>query len=135
MSGRFKLGILFVHGIGRQPASDTLVRWGDTLIKTIGRATRHRVRCIVEHAQSSDPQKGGAEARVRFEAGGDNDARIEAGSDKERWLIREAWWADSFVAPCYGELVSWSVQAVPWLVAVHVVQRYWQAKSALIMSA
>src|SRR5258708_16459301 len=36
----FQLGVLLVHGIGTPRAGDTLVHWGDVLLKTIERASR-----------------------------------------------------------------------------------------------
>src|SRR5262245_35147428 len=37
----FQLGVLLVHGVGTPRAGgDTLVHWGDVLLKTIARATR-----------------------------------------------------------------------------------------------
>jgi hypothetical protein len=44
----------------------------------------------------------------------------------EKWLLAEGWWADSFPAPTYSELVSWSFRAVPWSIALHIAQRFWQ---------
>jgi len=37
----------------------------------------------------------------------------------------DGWWADVFVSPSYRELVSWSVRAIPWAIAIHVGQRFW----------
>lgn len=31
----YRLGVLFVHGIGRQRPGDALIQWGDVLVKTI----------------------------------------------------------------------------------------------------
>src|SRR5712691_1579231 len=39
----FDLGVLLVHGIGSQRSGETLVRWGDVLLKTIRRATGNKV--------------------------------------------------------------------------------------------
>jgi hypothetical protein len=47
----------------------------------------------------------------------------------ERWLLSEGWWAEAFPAPTYRELVSWSVRALPWSIATHIAERYWQASS------
>jgi hypothetical protein len=114
----FRLGVLLVHGIGTQPPRDTLVRWGDVLLKLIDRATMKPDRIIVGRASPGD-RSGEKPAEVEV------DFRI--GDQKERWLVAEGWWADCFPAPTYSELVSWSVRAVPWSIALHVAQRYWQA--------
>ncbi|MHC2292870.1 hypothetical protein [Bradyrhizobium barranii] len=127
----FRLGILFVHGIGTQPARDTLVRWGDVLLK------------VICHAMAEEP--GQTIAIVgRAKAGdssGDNPAEVVVefhGSDRdqnENWLLTEGWWAESFPAPTYSELVSWSFRAVPWSIAVHIAQRYWQTGSQVSKGA
>jgi hypothetical protein len=113
----FQLGVLLVHGIGTPRSGDTLVRWGDVLLKTIERATRKGVVATVQRAGPGDgPANGGFQAAVLFRA----DDRTE------RWLLSECWWADAFPAPSYRELVSWSVRALPWSIATHIAERYWQ---------
>jgi hypothetical protein len=118
----FRLGVLFVHGIGAQPPRDTLVRWGDVLLKVIGRATEEepgRTIPIVGQADAGD-RSGDKPAEVAVEfRRNDRDGR-------EKWLLAEGWWADSFPAPNYSELVSWSFRAVPWAFALHIAQRFWQ---------
>jgi hypothetical protein len=107
---KFQLGVLLVHGIGTQRPGDTLVRWGDVLLKTIERATRKEgkegkegVVAIVERAGPGDgPGKGRFEAEVLL--------RADDRNEPERWLLSECWWADAFPAPSYRELVSWSVR-------------------------
>ena len=116
----FQLGVLLVHGIGTQRSGDTLVRWGDVLLKTIELATKDKVIATIERAGPSDGLgKGRFEAAVQFRT----DDRAE------RWLLSEGWWADAFPAPSYRELVSWSVRALPWSIATHIAERYWQASS------
>lgn len=117
--GTHRLGVLLVHGIGTQPPGDTLIRWGDVLVQTIGRATRGRVDATIEHAVSSGavPDQHGARATVR----------LCAGSHEERWLLSEGLWADAFAAPSYRQLVSWSLRALPWAIAFFILQRHWSA--------
>src|SRR5262249_12974531 len=98
----------------------TLVRWGDVLVRTIVRATRDQVVTTVESARPGDkPGDGCAEVVLRLRG---NDYR-------ERWLLSESWWAQSFPAPSYRELVSWSLRALPWAIVTHIGERYWQARS------
>jgi hypothetical protein len=116
----FDLGILFVHGIGSQPPRETLVRWGDTLLKVIARATENSGRVTPIALQGSGGDRAGdhpAEVAVDLHYAGQT----------EKWLLAEAWWAGSFPAPTYSELVSWCTRAVPWSIALHIAQRYWQA--------
>src|SRR5262249_11092231 len=71
----FQLGVLLVHGIGTPRAGDTLVHWGDVLLKTIARATRlpeaetRGVLVSMERAgPGGSPEHGCFEAAVRFSA-------------------------------------------------------------------
>jgi hypothetical protein len=112
---KFDLGVLLVHGIGTQRPGDTLVHWGDTLIKTIRAATRDQVIVSVQKAVASgDRDEGCAEVSLAYKDG------------RERWLLAEACWADAFPAPSYRELVSWSVRALPWALALHIATWHWQ---------
>jgi hypothetical protein len=118
----FHLGVLFVHGIGTQPPRDTLVRWGDALLNVIGMATKGRaieneVILTVGQASAGD-RSGDKPAEVAVD--------LRYGDRTERWLLAEGWWADCFPAPTYSELVSWSVRALPWSIALHIAQGYWQ---------
>jgi hypothetical protein len=117
----YQLGILLVHGIGTQPAGDTLTRWGDVLVKTIAHATNGAVTATVERAGKdlNGAETDRTEARLRLESAG----------NVEHWLVSEGWWAESFLAPSYRELVSWSFRAIPWALTTHIAQRYWLAKS------
>ena len=118
----YKLGILLVHGIGTQPAGDTITSWGDALVKTITKATRGSVRATVDRAGPDLPGGDGErlEARIKLH---------REGSPDETWLLAEGWWAESFVAPTYFEFCSWSVRALPWALAMHAAQRYWAVMS------
>lgn len=150
-----RLGILLVHGIGTQPQRETLVRWGDALVELIAGATKAPEReaaaggAAEAKAGEEDAPKAATEEvpnatpaarppltvtldRARPGSGTAEDAAevalaLEtADGRQERWLLTECWWADVFPPPTYGELVSWSVRAVPWSIALHVAQRYWQ---------
>jgi hypothetical protein len=115
--GEFQLGVLLVHGIGTQQSGETLVQWGDVLLKTIERGTQKKVLTTVDSAGPGDG-KGRFEATVLL--------REQDGSHTERWLFAEAWWANAFPAPSYRELVSWSFRALPWSIVSYVAVRYWE---------
>ena len=125
---KFQLGVLLVHGIGTQPPRDTLVRWGDALLNVIRRATK--TQALEDRAIENQVvlTVGPASAGDRS---GENPAEVAVtiryGGQTERWLLAEGWWADCFPTPTYSELVSWSVRALPWSIALHIAQRYWQA--------
>ena len=120
MTKPYDLGILLVHGIGTQPAGDTITSWGDTLVKTIAAATNRRVNAVVERA--GPDLKGGDGER--------EEASLKLGN--ERWLLAEGWWAESFIAPSYREFFSWSLRALPWALAMHSAQRYWAVTSKTV---
>ncbi len=99
----FQLGVLLVHGIGTQRPGDTLVRWGDVLLKTIERATRKEVEATVDRLLKTNERatRNGVVATVeragpddgpgkgRFEA----EVLLRADDRTERWLLSECWWA------------------------------------------
>jgi hypothetical protein len=139
----FQLGVLLVHGIGTPRAGDTLVHWGDVLLKTIARATRppeaeRRDRLtpspsMPAGSRGTAPEgvlvsieragPGGSPENGRFEAA----VQLSAGDHTERWLLREGLWAGAFPAPSYRELFSWGVRALPWSIVTHFGERYWQS--------
>lgn len=136
-----RLGILLVHGIGTQPQRETLVRWGDALVELIAEATGTPKQSQAEqaaaegHAAQAEPLA--PPLRVTLDRASPGSGTAEDAAEvaivletadgrQERWLLTECWWADVFPPPTYGELVSWSLRAVPWSIALHVAQRYWQ---------
>jgi hypothetical protein len=108
------LGLVLVHGVGEQGRGTTLLTWLDTIVGTIETATAGRVAVEVERATLTGSAAGPPHAVVRLRGEGVD----------ERWLAAEAWWAQTFVAPSFGQLASWSFRAVPWTIAMHVAQRY-----------
>jgi hypothetical protein len=119
-SKEYRLGILMVHGIGTQARRGTLVAWGDVLLSVIRRASGGSATPTVEQAWGGDTL-GDVPAKAVV--------TIRSGGGKESWLLEESWWADTFPAPTYSELVSWSLRALPWSVCLHIAQRYWQTAS------
>ena len=119
-SKQYRLGILMVHGIGTQARRGTLVAWGDILLSVIRRAAGGSAIPTVEQAWGGD-QLGDVPAEAVV--------AIRSSGGKETWLLEECWWADTFPAPTYSELVSWSLRALPWSVCLHIAQRYWQTAS------
>jgi len=110
---RHRLGILFVHGIGRQKSAETLVGWGDRLVEVVTLATKGATRAHLVNATTGN---GPASATLK----------LVTGPRSEGWLLRECWWADTFPVPSYRELVSRSLKAIPWAIVLHVAGRYWQ---------
>lgn len=117
----YRLGILLVHGIGTQPKSETLVRWGDALIGVLEEATRWSAPPLSVHVERASVGDGSSETPAELSL-----VFTPEDGPSESWLLRECWWADAFPPPTYRELVSWSIRAVPWSIGLHVAQRYWQ---------
>jgi len=120
-SNKYRLGILMVHGIGTQARRGTLVAWGDVILSVIRRAAGGSATPTVEQARGGNTL-GDVPAKAVVTLGC-------SGGRKERWLLEESWWAETFPPPTYPELVSWSLRALPWSVCLHIAQRYWQTAS------
>src|SRR5258708_8762851 len=105
-TAKHQLGILRVHGIGTQPAGDTITRWGDVLVKTITQATKGSVAATVERAgkdlEGGDGER--TEARLRLEHAGKAD----------HWLLSVGGWAQSVLSPTHFELALLSLPPRPW---------------------
>jgi hypothetical protein len=101
-----------------QRPGETLIGWGDTLLKTIERASQREIKTIVKNAAPQDGSsgKGIVEATVL----------LRAANHSECWLLVEGGWSDAFPAPTYRELVIWSITALPWSVVIHFAENYWQ---------
>lgn len=115
---QISLAVLLVHGIGEQHRGDTLLTWLDAIVGTIEAATRNRVSADVEWAElgKGSDASGGTPAHATI--------RIRGDGIDERWLAVEAWWAQTFTAPSFAQLVTWSFRAIPWTIAMHAAQRY-----------
>lgn len=113
----YRLGVLLVHGIGKQPSGEALSRWGDVLLKTIQKATCNHVKVRVGEAGR---RRGNEEGPLSAEVW------LQSSHEEKPWLLADGWWADAFLPPSYKELVSWSIRALPWAIAIHIAQGYWQ---------
>lgn len=110
----YQLGILLVHGIGVQRSGETLIQWGDALLKTISAATGGKVQVMAGPAEIANDTGSNTETTVH----------LTAGDMQEKWLMVEGWWAEAFMAPTYMELVSWSFRGLPWTFALHFAQNF-----------
>jgi len=131
---RFELGVLFVHGIGQQKKGDTLVRFGEPLVRCI------QDRFVHGKAASEIGMEDAGRVEIRrstLEGGGDDGApphaevfirnigafrreRSATTFSDARWLFAEAWWAESFPTPSYAQICVWAVDVLPWIVIAHV---------------
>lgn len=120
---KLNLGVLLVHGIGEQRRGDTLVSWLDTIVATINAATPNQLRAVVEWADLGNRSRGSAHTPAHAVV------RIRGVGVDESWLVAEAWWAETFMAPSFAQLVTWGFRAIPWTIAMHVAWKYqWRAE-------
>ncbi|HYG25166.1 MAG TPA: hypothetical protein VEH04_20550 [Verrucomicrobiae bacterium] len=117
---KHQLGILLVHGIGTQPSGESLIHWGDALLKTIRLATHGKVPVTVKTATSERGHNNDTPASAIVS--------LQLPDGEQTWLIADGWWADVFLPPSYKELVSWSGRALPWAIALHIAQSHWQLR-------
>lgn len=91
-------GIVLVHGMGGQPAGETLDRWANPIVDYIRRrlGREPKVHELPGRPHYDDP-KG-----VRVEISDESD------NPKQTWLIVEAWWAESFTAAKFDPALRWS---------------------------
>ena len=117
----YKLGILFVHGMGQQERGDTITQMGDALTEWLRRwlgNDRFSLRDATLRGQetaaagtTSPSASGRANATVVLTR------RKDDPEPGDKWLLAESWWADAFRQATLGELVAWAIGVGPWLIA------------------
>lgn len=120
-----ELGVLFIHGIGRQRRGETVTEFGDALIKWFDRwhrgaspeQSRPPLRLATGPAAidglTEDPLlPANLTVEVLDESAGE--PRVVS-----RWLLAEAWWAEAFTPVSFRELAVWGLQVVPWTILMH----------------
>jgi hypothetical protein len=116
-----KVGILIVHGIGRQKFGSTLMAGCDPLVEwlreRLGKQLSNApVEVVGAELREEDlPENTPAHARVRV--------RSSAG-EEETWLVAESWWASSFPEPRYSEVVRWTLVSGIVAIAADAADRY-----------
>ena len=121
---RVQLGVLFVHGIGLQSEGDTLVGWGDALIRWLQDwlgADAVRVRSARLRREGEAPLRGYVEMDV------DLPGTDGSPAPPQRWRIVESWWAEAFHPPTFRELAFWGFGVLPWVVVAHFRTRFERA--------
>src|SRR5262245_20898417 len=124
---RHDVGVLFVHGIGRSRRGDTLARFGDAFVRWIdgwlakADVTAEGVRPTARLGSAVlDPPRGVRDPPAHATLVLRHVPAMRTGvpetptSRDVRCLLAEAWWAQSFPPPTYGELVTWAFKALPW---------------------
>jgi hypothetical protein len=120
----YRVGVIFVHGMGEQEQGDTVTEMGDALTEWLRKWLRDipDARFKIREAKlrgGSQPVTGTPDHPIGGQA--HVSVTISDGSKKpmpeQEWLLTESWWAKAFRQATFGELVAWAVSAGPWLIA------------------
>lgn len=120
----YDLGILFVHGIGDQAKGFTLVQFGTPLYEWLAEradAVCGSVRIADAVVMSTSDEPAHSEFRLQVQ-----------GEDR-RWLLAEAWWADSFATPRFSDFAQWALGVAPRTFGSHfgaALARAWRSPKA-----
>jgi Ca2+/Na+ antiporter len=115
MPQQYKLGILFVHGIGEQPKADTLLASSEPLVQWLRQALRPNGTIRF------------TEARLNL-AAGDHDEpayatlAIEATPGEQQWLLAESWWGGEVRRPSFFKLAGWMLTTGAWMIVSHFLR-------------
>lgn len=123
----FRLGVLFVHGIGEQPKGDTLSRFGEPIVRwlkrwlhppddaRIGRRRAGHVRIVSTVTATPEEDYEPVHSVVALDVEGTD----PTGLDHQEWLLAESWWAGDFRRPAFSELAGWLLTTGTWVILSH----------------
>ena len=112
---RHTLGVLFVHGIGEQSRGDTLLAFGEPLVRCIrewivgrkiGKAEVIESKLDASQLRSEEPEHAILDIRVGQRS-------------PQTWLLAESWWANEFHKPPFMKLATWLLAIGPWAIVSH----------------
>jgi hypothetical protein len=122
----YRVGVLYVHGMGEQEQGDSVTDMGDELTEWLRkwialgpvkkadfkiREARLRTGGQVFAGTPDHPIGGEAHVSVTITDGS------KQPPDVQEWLLAESWWAKTFRQATFTELVAWAFSAGPWLIA------------------
>jgi hypothetical protein len=116
----YDVGVLLVHGMGEQPEGDTLLAFGEPIVRWLRRwfdsspagAAIKEVRASLHPARELRAEPAHAELSVR--AHDDGGQLVE-----QRWLMAESWWGGDVQRPPFGKLTFWMLTIGAWVVFSH----------------
>ena len=121
---RYRVGVLFVHGMGAQERGDTVTEMGDALTDWLRRwlgqvsGADFKIRGALLRTGDTVPSGPGVDA-----LGGQAHVAVtittttRSGPRKQEWLLAESWWAEAFRQASFLEVATWAIAAGPWLIA------------------
>jgi len=133
-SARYKLGVLWVHGIGEQQPGETLTQFGTPVIAWLkhwlepDQAKSVMGDVEVRSAQIRDPQSDSgapAHASIRLRVWPTGGGM----TTEQQWLFAEGHWGAQVHEPKLRTFLAWLVTRGPWMVLFHlqqcILQRPW----------
>ncbi len=106
LAGGTRHGVVFVHGVGDQRKSDTLLDMGGALLDWLTRWHKSRdepapcIECTELSFTAVDAGEGDTVPRATI--------RFRDGAGDRVWVLAEAWWAASNRRPGLGTMLGWS---------------------------
>ena len=105
-----RVGVVFVHGIGSQPESETLRHFADPVIKWIqawyrarGLSATPKAKANLSYGNALDPHEP-ANAEITLPAIG--------GAPERALVFAEAWWSQRIDPPSVGQMLAWVLSAM-----------------------
>lgn len=116
---KYPLGVLFVHGIGEQPEGDTLLGFGDPIIRFLRR-----------WLTGGDPKRGGeltveksvltpSRLHKRVPPHSKVRVRVPDSGREQVWLWAESWWGGDVQPPAFGRMAVWMMTVGAWSILAH----------------
>jgi hypothetical protein len=105
-----RVGVVFVHGIGTQPACETFLQWSTPIADVLSDWRR-------DHGFGVDPV-----LRCDYDLSGQRLSFLELdvpewdGHPAQTWVMTEAWWAASTLAPGLGSMTRYVSRALPGII-------------------
>jgi len=121
---KYRVGLLFVHGMGQQERGDTITQMGDALTAWLKgwlaevpgadfkiRGAVLRTGGTGETGPTDDTLGGQAHVAVTIIT------KPRTRETRQEWLLAESWWAGAFRPASFMELATWAIAVGPWLIA------------------
>lgn len=116
-----------MHGIGDQPEGDTLLAFGEPIVRWLRRwfasSASQQDRTTIEEVGASlhpsrDLRAEPAHAELRVRASGRDGEPVV-----QQWLMAESWWGGDVQRPLFGKLAFWMLTVGAWVVFSHFGKR------------
>jgi hypothetical protein len=119
-----RIGVVFVHGIGTQPACETFLDWSGAIVRVMS-------DWRTDHGLGGDPVR-----RCDYDLSGDRLPILEvdvpeyAGHPAQTWVMTEAWWAATTRSPGLGSMTTYVRKALPGI--MDGIRKAYEIRSAAL---